>query len=84
MPYYRIIIYIKDKIPLTGIRHYESANIEKIFRQCQLKAKKIYKGTFLDIEVQMLSKVSTVVKNHLTAQQKKRDDKNLPESNSPE
>lgn len=84
MPYYRIIIYIKDKNPLTGIRYYESANIEKIFRQCHLKAKKIYKNSFLDIEVQMLSKVSTAVKNHLTAQQKKRDDKNLTEFNAPE
>lgn len=84
MPYYRIIIYIKDKNPLTGIRYYESANIENIFRQCNLKSKKIYKGSFLDIEVQMLSKVSTAVKNYLTAQQKKRDDKNLPDTNSPE
>lgn len=79
MPYYRIIVYLKDKKPLTGIRHFDSADIERIYRMCYKKAEEYYRGAFVDIEVQMLSKISTAVKKHLEAQQKKKDNKHWPE-----
>lgn len=46
---------------------------------CYRKAEEHYKRAFVDIEVQMLFKVSTAVKKHLAPQQKKREDKHWPE-----
>lgn len=79
MPYYRIIVYLRDKKPSTGIRHFDNADIERVYRMCFRKAEEHYKLDFIDIEVQMLSKISTAVKKHLAAQQKKRENKHWPE-----
>ena len=65
MPFYRIIIYTKDKQSISGIQQYEQGNIETEHQICYRKAAAFYGRSFLDIEVQMLSKISKAAKKHL-------------------
>lgn len=63
MPYYRIVIWIKKrKQPFTGIRLIGDANINAVFNQMQAKAFETYRKDLIDVEVQMLSKLSKAVK----------------------
>lgn len=63
MPYYRIVIWTKRrKAPYTGIRLIGDANINAVQNQMQSKAFETYRKDLIDVEVQMLSKLSKAVK----------------------
>ena len=63
MPYYRIVIWTKRrKAPYSGIRLIGDANINAVFNQMHSKAVETYRKDFIDVEVQMLSKLSKAVK----------------------
>lgn len=63
MPYYRIVIWTKKrKAPFTGIRLIGDANINAVQNQMQAKAFETYRKDLIDVEVQMLSKLSKAVK----------------------
>jgi len=66
MPYYRIVIWTKRrKAPFAGIRLIASDNINAIYNDMHSKAVRLYRQDLIDIEVQMLSKLCTAVKEHL-------------------
>lgn len=66
MPYYRIVIWTKKrKAPYQGIKLISDANINSVYNFMQSKAKETYKKDFIDLEVQMLSKMSTAVKEFI-------------------
>lgn len=63
MPYYRIIIWTKlRKVPFTGIKLIGNPNINSIQQEYQSKAWDKFRDKLIDVEVQMLSKLSTAVK----------------------
>ena len=63
MPYYRIVIWTKRrKLPFQGIRLIRDANINAVHQMFNRQAFDKYRLEFIDIEVQMLSKLSTAVK----------------------
>lgn len=65
MPYYRIVIWTKKrKAPYSGIRLYSDTNINSVYNWALAEAKKTYQETFLDVEVQMLSKLCKAVIEH--------------------
>ena len=62
MPYYRILIWTKRrKQPFSGIRLVGEPNINAVFQMVHFKAKTNYRQDFIDIEVQMLSKLCKAV-----------------------
>ena len=64
MPYYRILIWTKlRKTPFSGIRLIGSPNINAVQQEYQSRAWDKYKYKLIDVEVQMLSKLATAVKN---------------------
>jgi hypothetical protein len=64
MPYYRILIWTKlRKAPYQGIRLIGDANINAVYNSIQDKAFEKYRDDLIDIEVQMLSKLCTAVKD---------------------
>jgi hypothetical protein len=66
MPYYRIIIWTKRrKEPYSGIRLIIDDNINAVYNYMQSKSKQTYRNDFIDIEVQMLSKLYTAVKDYI-------------------
>ncbi len=72
MPYYRILIWTKlRKRPFTGIRMIDQFNINSVYLTVVSKAKSSYRSDFIDCEVQMLSKLSTAVKNNLKKERPK-------------
>ena len=63
MPYYRIVIWTKrKKLPFKGIRLMGEHNINAVYQAVAGKAKQIYKTDFIDVEVQLLSKLCSAVK----------------------
>jgi hypothetical protein len=73
VPYYRILIWTKRrKKPFTGIRFIEQHNINNVYLMVKNKAKDTYQYDFLDCEIQMLSKLSTAVKNYVNKENSKR------------
>lgn len=63
MPYYRIIVWTKRrKAPYIGIRLIGDANINAVYNKTHEKAFTTYRNDLTDIEVQMLSKLCTAVK----------------------
>lgn len=65
MPYYRIVVWTKiRKAPYSGIRLVSNDNINAVYNMYESEAEKKYRDKFLDIEVQMLSKLCTAVKEH--------------------
>ena len=63
MPYYRILIWIKNrKLPFKGIRLIGNPNINAIQQEYNGQAYLKYRDNLIDVEVQMLSKLSTAVK----------------------
>ena len=63
MPYYRIIIWTKRrKLPFQGIRLIGNSNINAVHNQYQNQANDKFRENLIDVEVQMLSKLSTAVK----------------------
>jgi hypothetical protein len=76
MPYYRIIIWTQtQKKPICGIRQYDHYNIDAVFLMVKKKAESIYRQNLIDIDVQMISKLSTDVKKFLSDAEKKRENK---------
>lgn len=75
MPYYRIIIWVKQKQSLIahqGIRLIDIIDIELVFRQMWKKAIEHFGEHWVkDVEVQLLSKLCSAVKAHIEAVQKK-------------
>jgi hypothetical protein len=66
MPYYRIIVWTKKrKEPYAGIRLIGDDNINAVYNEYQSQAKRTYKNDYIDVEVQMLSKLCTAVKDHI-------------------
>ena len=66
MPYYRILVWTKKrKAPYAGIRLIGDTNINLVFNGAESKAKQTYKQDYIDVEVQMLSKLCTAVKEHI-------------------
>ena len=63
MPYYRIVIWTKRrKLPFQGIRLIGNSNINAVHNQYQNQASDKFRENLIDVEVQMLSKLSTAVK----------------------
>lgn len=63
MPYYRIIIWTKKrKLPYSGIRLISDTNINSVYKMAHARAFEIYRRDLIDVEVQMLSKLCTAVK----------------------
>lgn len=63
MPYYRIIIWTKRrKHPFQGIRLIGNTNINAVHQLFNRQANDKYRENLIDVEVQMLSKLSTAVK----------------------
>ncbi len=68
MPYYRIIIQTKrQKKPFVGIRLINNPNINTVYLDTHTKANDIYRKDLIDVEVQMLSKLCTAVKDFIKA-----------------
>ena len=64
MPYYRILIWTKvRKMPFAGIKLIGSSNINAVQQEYQQRSWDKYRERLIDVEVQMLSKLSTAVKN---------------------
>lgn len=63
MPYYRIIIWTKKRTkPYVGIRLISDANINSVYNKFHSQAYETYRKDFIDVEVQMLSKLCKAVK----------------------
>ena len=63
MPYYRIVFWTKRrKLPFQGIRLIGDTNINAVHQMYSKQAFDKYRENFIDLEVQMLSKLSTAVK----------------------
>ena len=63
MPYYRIVIWTKRrKQPFAGIRIISDPNINAVQQKFTNTAREKFQQDLIDVEVQMLSKLSTVVK----------------------
>ena len=52
----------KRKTPYSRIRLIGNENINAVFNTMESKAKQTYKSDFVDIEVQMLSKLCNAIK----------------------
>lgn len=62
MPYYRILIWTKlRKAPYKGIRLISDPNINAVYNAMEALGREKYKKDFLDVEVQMLSKLCKAV-----------------------
>lgn len=62
MPYYRIIIWTtRRKLPYSGIRLISNPNINIIYKSMHYKARDLYRGDLIEMEVQMLSKFCRAV-----------------------
>lgn len=62
MPYYRIVIWTKDrKVPYKGIRLIGDANINAVQQMFQNDSFHKFRDKLVDVEVQMLSKLSKAV-----------------------
>ncbi|MEI6949848.1 hypothetical protein V9K67_21860 [Paraflavisolibacter sp. H34] len=76
MPYFRIVIWTSQRRePFMGIRQIENYNVDAVHQIMRVKAEETYGRDFIDVEVQMLSKVSAAVKNYLKEIRKKREAK---------
>ena len=63
MPYFRIVIWTKRrKLPYQGIRLIGDTNINAVHQMFNKQAFDKYRENLIDVEVQMLSKLSTAVK----------------------
>lgn len=63
MPHYRILIWTKRrKAPYQGIRLIGDANINAVYNSMRSQAYEKYRNDFLEVEVQMLSKLCRAVK----------------------
>ena len=76
MPYYRIKIWTKlQPKPFEGIRLVENTFVDNVFRMYETTARDKYGSSFLEIEVQQLSKLCRAVAMHLErVEKRKRDD----------
>lgn len=64
MPYYRIVVWTKRrKLPFQGIRLIGDTNINAVHQMFTRQAFDKYRENFIDVEVQMLSKLSTTLKH---------------------
>lgn len=67
MPYYRIIIWTKErKAPYQGIRFDSQADINVVFQVVRYKAANQFGSNMIDVEVQMLSKLCSAVRDHMS------------------
>lgn len=63
MPYYRILIWTKlRRQPYQGIRLIGDYNINSVFNGIRQQAYSKYRDKLADVEVQMLSKLCTSIK----------------------
>ena len=63
MPYYRVVIWTKKrKEPFSGIRFFISPNINAVQQECESKAREKFSRDLIEVEVQMLSKLTKAVK----------------------
>jgi len=63
MPYYRILVFTtRRKEPFTGIRLINEPNINAVYNLVNSKAYQTYRKQFVEVEVQMLSKLCSAVK----------------------
>jgi hypothetical protein len=74
MPYYRIVVVLKNNKVVTGIRFLDDTNIDNVQRKYTRVAAGYYNKELVDVEVQMLSKISNAVRAYLD---KKKKDKGL-------
>lgn len=74
MPYYRITIWVKDRVkPYEGIRQIEQSNIDIVFNMIEKEIyTKINESLVIDYEVAMLPKTCTAVKNYLLKMHRKK------------
>ncbi len=72
VPYYRITIWLKNRRkPLQGIRQIDHFNIDAVYNMIWQKARAHYNDSILvDVEVAMLPKRSTAVRNFLNKKSK--------------
>lgn len=63
MPYYRIVIWTKiRKAPYSGIKLIANPNINAVHQEFSQRSNDKFRDKMVDLEVQMLSKLSTAVK----------------------
>lgn len=63
MPYYRVVIWTaRRKEPYSGIRYFESPNINAVQQICESKAREKFPRELIEVEAQMLSKFTKAVK----------------------
>ena len=77
MPYYRIRIWLKkQQNTIEGIRFLDLWNIDVVLNEMRKKSHEIYGESYVsDVEVQMLSKNCSAVKDYLSEVSKRRDNK---------
>lgn len=74
MPYYRIIIWTKRrKLPFQGIRIIPNPNINAVHQEYSQRSRDKFRENLIDVEVQMLSKLSTAVKLFERKEMSKKD-----------
>jgi hypothetical protein len=74
VPYYRIKISLQSPNRVQqGIRFNELRDIDIVYNLYKNKAFTLYGIHFIDIEVQMLSKNCTAVRNYFRQQERKRE-----------
>ena len=68
MPYYKIMIWLKNGKVNTGVRHYEQYNIDVVYTMIKNKLKNHYKEHEIkEVDVYMLSKHSREIKKEIIA-----------------
>jgi hypothetical protein len=80
MPYYRIKIWLKkQQKTIEGIRFLDLWNIDVVLNEMRKKSNEVYGESYVsDVEVQMLSKNCSAVKDYLSGVTKRRDNKSKP------
>ena len=72
MPFYRIIVFLKNKqSPVTGIRELAENNIERAWQLIEARAKEAYSNEFEGLNLVMISKRSADYKEWLAKRNEK-------------
>jgi hypothetical protein len=73
VPYYRILVFTKKQAkPFAGVRWIDNASVDNVYRMYDTKSREKFKGDYLDLEVQMLSKLCRAVLEHVELEERKR------------
>lgn len=71
MPFYKIIVALKNSPLVSGIKELPESNIERAWQLMEAKAKEFYKGEFKGFDLVMISKRSDIYKQWLAKRNEK-------------